>query len=166
MTERLADMPPHILARFWSKVERGADNECWEWRGWKSSRGYGVFNYPDGRKRGAHRITYALSRRELRAGEVIDHLCRNRGCVNPMHLEAVSPRENTRRGDAGLHRRIERARVTHCRSGHPYTPENLRSRKDGARECRICMNEWQRAYRAKKRIATAIRNLTTEAKDG
>jgi hypothetical protein len=66
---------------------------------------------------------------------VIDHLCRNRACQNPFHLEPVTPEENTKRG--------ARATMTHCKNGHPFSGLNLVFSSSGSRICRICRNAYQ-----------------------
>lgn len=81
--------------RFMSKVDVSGD--CWEWRAAKDPSGYGAFKY-QGAKVGAHRISYEMHRGPIPDGLWLDHLCRNRACVRPGHLEPVKPGENTRRG--------------------------------------------------------------------
>jgi hypothetical protein len=77
----------------------------------------------------AHRVAYEHLVGPIPAGMQLDHLCRNRMCVNPEHLEPVTPRENTRRA---------RALIRECPSGHPYGPENTRFAPDGRRYCAQC----------------------------
>lgn len=85
-------------------------------------------------------------------GKTIDHLCRNRGCVNPLHLQAVPMRENTLRGFGPS---AENARKTHCKRGHEFTPENTYLH-DGRRICKQCNRdrnrEFGKAVRAKRRL--------------
>lgn len=81
-------------------------------------------------------MSHELHKGPIPEGLVIDHLCRNRGCVNPDHLEAVTQRENILRGE-GL--AAANARKTHCPKGHPYSGENLYVvPSSGRRQCRIC----------------------------
>lgn len=88
----------------------------------------------------SHRVVYEALVGPIPDGMVLDHLCRNRACVNPKHCEPVSMRENNRRGltPAG-----ENARKTHCQNGHEFTPENT-AVYSGHRMCRICNREYQR----------------------
>jgi hypothetical protein len=92
----------------------------------------------------AHRVAYEHWCAPIGSGREIDHLCRNRACVNPNHLEAVSHRENVRRGLRG-------ALTTHCAQGHEYTPENT-ARYRGHRACRACNRERAAERRRRSRV--------------
>ena len=97
---------------------------CWEWSGAHDDSGYARLGVRrDGRKTtlGAHRLAYELYVGPIPEGLVIDHLCRNPGCVNPDHLEAVTQLENFMRGQ---HLSAVTARENKCQRGHEFTPEN------------------------------------------
>lgn len=113
--------------------------ECWLWNMSLSKDGYGSY-----KGRGAHRASYEFSKGQIPEGLEIDHICRNRSCVNPKHLEAVTHEENIKRGvygDRSWVRKIHGDK-TQCKRGHKYSGENLRieKRTDGgiARRCKEC----------------------------
>lgn len=114
--------------RFWAKVEK--TDHCWLWHGAVSSyTGYGSIGH-NGKTCVAHRMAYLLVKGAIPDGLELDHLCRNRLCVNPDHLEPVTHLENMRRGAL--------ATRTHCIHGHEYTPENTYLAPAGGRRCRQC----------------------------
>jgi hypothetical protein len=121
--------------------------ECWEWQAYVRADGYGEIRI---RQVGylAHRVLFTLSNGRIGQTLELDHLCRNRKCVRPSHLEAVSTRENALRGDgaAGIN-----ARKTHCPVGHLLVGANLILERNGrGRKCRACHND--RCIRRGRRI--------------
>ena len=126
-------------------------NDCWYWALAYDVKGYGRAWF-SGRQHKAHRLVYELLIGKIPEGLELDHLCRNRLCVNPSHLEPVSHAENVRRGKAGRHHRSK----THCVNGHEYTPENTYLRPTqlkGLRDCRKCRQIRTEKWKAKKAIA-------------
>lgn len=129
-------------SRFWLKVWPRGD--CWEWRGHRNKDGYGVFNWTRSEPLQAHRVAFQLVRGLLPAAQPLDHLCRHRWCVRPSHLELVTVRINTLRGETLP---AFNARKTHCRRGHPFDALNTLHRRDGSRQCRACHTDYMRKYR-------------------
>lgn len=125
-------MIPTLDDRFWSKVDK-IPGGCWVWKAYVEKSGYGKFNYK-GRVERVYRLTYLAFVGPIQKGMVLDHLCRNRACCNPEHLEQVTQAVNCRRGAMGeLH--------THCPHGHEFTPENTyiaNTKKGPRRNCRTC----------------------------
>ena len=140
--------------RFWPNVEFDTNGGCWLWSGTDDKKGYGIISVPycNSNSQRAHRFAYRKFRGAIPHGLVTDHLCRVPGCVNPWHMEIVTPRENTLRGIGPT---AINAQKTHCPSGHPYAGRNLMYRH-GQRRCRMCLNKQearrQRAKRAERRM--------------
>ncbi len=121
--------------RFWTKCTPEPNTGCWLWDGATTGGGYGNLKY-GGRYRPAHRVAYEALVGEVPLGLDLDHLCRVRCCVNPDHLEAVTRRENLRRGDNSYRGAWQLAR-THCPSGHAYSVANTYRYKN-RRSCKAC----------------------------
>lgn len=138
------------VERFWRFVDK--TNECWNWTGalLSGSRGYGNFSL-NGRNVMAHRFSYELHKGAIPSGFTIDHLCRNRKCVNPDHLEAVTFKENCLRGVGAP---AINARKTHCRLGHPL------SIYGGTRRCPICKRETNKLYVKRKKAKKEVINVS------
>jgi len=142
------------IAKFWSMVDVGKPEECWPWTG-KLYNGYGFFALL-GKSRGAHRASFTIAHGAIPDGMWVDHVCRNRACVNPAHLRAVTPKTNALENNIGL--TAQNAVKTHCDKGHKLAGENLRIEKRGWRLCVICQRAHNRAYRARlsaARLATS-----------
>lgn len=136
-----------LAAKFWNNVER--DGDCLVWRGRRDQRGYGVMYLGrDDRDQQMvcrpHSFAWELLRGPVPAGQCLDHLCRNRACVNVEHLEAVDPGTNVLRGIGSS---AQNARKTHCKHGHALPPHQRGKR----RKCKPCEAAWMRAKRARQR---------------
>lgn len=158
------------MERFLSRIKK--TETCWIWTGAKQGNGYGAawFNK---KYQSAHRAMYLLVHGDIPPGLVIDHLCENKICVNPDHLEAVTQRENVRRWSVkhpdkrtGAPREInpnyweimpKKDNVrrglprTHCIYGHELSPSNVYPRKDGRRRCKKCAGLYRDYWRSKQR---------------
>lgn len=130
--------------RFNIKVKYPLNNiGCHEWIGGREPRGYGRF-WLNGKTISAHVAAYILYCGQVPKGMTIDHLCKNKSCVRPDHLEAVSMRENVLRSDnlAALN-----ARKTHCKNGHPFTKENTYIFKGNCGHFRQCKKCWRQIHK-------------------
>ena len=131
-----------LIDRFFAQVRITSWTGCWLWTSYLTN-GYGDIRI-DSKMAAAHRVAYELAVRPIPDGLHIDHLCRNRGCCNPAHLEAVTHYENTRRAWALM---------THCRRGHPFDEENTHWEVNRlgnlARRCRACSRDRARERRRK-----------------
>jgi hypothetical protein len=126
---------------FWKRVDVCSKDECWPWLA-STNQGYGRFFYPSKKSMRAHVFAYKLLVGPIPDGLRLDHLCRNRLCVNPNHLEPVTHKENVLRG-VGI--TAKNAQKTHCERGHPLSGTNLLLREQGAyggihRQCRTCIS--------------------------
>lgn len=144
---------PRLPLRFWAKVRVDDSSGCWSWTAGQRRGGYG--RYRTGGKGSpsgvSHRWAYEQLVGPVPSGLQLDHLCRNRLCCNPAHLEAVTPRENTLRG---MTKAAWNAAKTHCAAGHDYSEQNTRliqRRGRIERHCRLCGRDNTRALRARKR---------------
>lgn len=141
----------------WTVREDG----CWEWNGTRTKYGYGLARrQPGTTPTTAHRVIYEEYVGPIPDGLELDHVCHTRDttckggqscphrcCVNPDHLEPLTPKENTYRGRSFS---AINAKKTHCPKGHPYSEKNTKVSK-GWRFCRTCAREAQQRYEAKKR---------------
>lgn len=134
-------------ALFWSKVDK--TDTCWLWTGYLNRDGYGEYKSDYLVTRLVHRISYGLDTGSLPKNLQLDHLCRNRHCVNPDHMEPVTGIVNTRRSNVGLHESSK----TECPHGHPYDDENTLHYR-GKRFCRTCKKRSNREGQARRRAAT------------
>lgn len=137
--DRLGDV---ILAR-----TRETDRGCLEWTATRFVSGYGRLKSA-GRDTVAHRLAYEAVFGTVASDLQLDHLCRNRACVNPFHLEPVTGQENQLRGDTFAR---ANAAKTHCPKGHPLEPGNLVTRKERKRQCLECHRATTRATLARWR---------------
>lgn len=143
----VSDVREYLLTRI-----RQTDAGCWEWTR-ASSSGYGTLG-PGREERKAHRLSYRVFVGPMPAGLVIDHLCRNTLCINPLHLEPVTARVNTLRGVSPL---ALLARQETCINGHPLISDRIVIRRRGnegrERRCIECQRRYNREYARRARAA-------------
>lgn len=142
-----------VTERFWPKVDKRGPHECWPWKA-GTTKGYGTLGvHPsDGfsrRQMYAHRLSWQFANGiSVPAGMLVCHSCDNPLCCNPRHLWIGTIGDNNR--DMNAKKRSVYARLTHCKRGHEYTPENTRMYR-GGRRCRRCETINSRIKRAKHR---------------
>jgi len=113
------------------------------------SGGYGMVTI-NKKNYSTHRLSYQLYKGDIPKGLVIDHLCRNRACCNPEHLEVVTYSVNNFRGECGKHN--QNTKKTHCLKGHPLFGENCYNNPDGSRQCRECARFRDKKQQIKRKI--------------
>ncbi len=135
-------------------LRKGVPQLCWRYDGSLNHGGYGHVNVKDGSgtwaPKSVHRIAYLTLVGPIPDGLDLDHLCRNRACWNPAHLEPVTRQVNVVRGIAPTKSGAWQRAVTHCPAGHPYNQANTRV-ANGRRHCRACARERARRIRAERR---------------
>ena len=135
----------NLSQRLQIKIKVDLLDGCWLWTAGLFQSGYAQISIKNKTYR-AHRISYEFWKGKIPEGLVIDHLCRNKSCINPNHLEAVTPSVNVKRG---ITIRIPK---THCKQGHLYNKENTYIEPNGHRHCRICGRKWnQELYKSKNK---------------
>jgi hypothetical protein len=140
---------PSVSQRFWAKVNE--DGECWVWTGSKIGKGYGQFTQGGtARQMLAHRWAYEAMVDLIPEGLELDHLCRNKACVNPEHLEPVTHAVNIERNPNAINNTARL--VTNCPQGHEYDEANTRWYRN-KRHCRACGRAATAAYRARRHAA-------------
>lgn len=155
LTFNTASLPVELASRIRVNLLTG----CWEWQGSRTANGYGRVWWQK-KNHGAHRLVYTLLVAPIPDGLTLDHVkargCKSKACCWPAHLEPVTNRENTLRGDSPSARS---ARKTHCPQGHPYEEGNTYTDSKGARSCKICVRRRtaERERAAKRRITLRIK---------
>ncbi len=136
------------LTLFWQKVEKS--ESCWVWKAAKDRDGYGVWSTREGgrlKQYRVHRLSFSIANDGIDNSLTIDHLCKNKLCLNPAHLEQVTIGENVRRSDS-----FNRLK-THCKNGHEFNEANTYNGPGRQhRQCKKChaVRESQRYTRLKE----------------
>ncbi len=160
-----APLWPGMAERLAARTTPDPVTGCLLWTGTINHEGYGKVWVPALKlRRFAHRIAYELAYGPIPGGRQLDHLCRVRPCINPEHLEAVTPRVNALRSESIA---AKNAVKTHCDRGHELAGDNVRTKSNGGRQCWTCQQARSREHYERNREAikakTAARKRRTAA---
>lgn len=144
-TKRIKRAASKFPEDFWHNI-RVTESGCWVWTGSRHSNEYGYLQR-EFRRHSTHRLAYEQRFGVIPDGMYIDHLCRNRPCCNPDHLEAVTPLENARRGMSPT---MIASLWNECMKGHPMSGANLFVSPSGYRYCRRCLDVREARKRSRK----------------
>ncbi len=154
-------LPARLLAKLSARERFEIGHEktatCWNWIGTPSAA-YGQVMI-SGRRLLAHRLSFELHHGPVPAGLYVDHICRNKRCVNPNHLRAVTPRQNV--FENSISPIIALSAQTHCKRGHPLSGINLVFAPE--RVCRLCRNAISSLYKHERRIGRKLNPEEREA---
>ncbi len=126
--------------RFYSKIKFSGETQCWLWKGTKFSSGYGAFKIK-GKTWRAHKFSYILFNGKIPEKLILHHKCKNKLCMNPKHMELVTPKKHTRVSTDHNYNKI------HCIRGHLLSGHNLYIQpSSGKRQCRICQHNQQKKF--------------------
>ena len=141
----------NTFENFKEHIKINLTTSCWDWQGVLNWSGYGKFRM-NGTVSTPHRLCYEhFTGKRVASGMHVDHLCRNRRCVNYLHLEVVTPAENNRRSIVSLNKSLKK----HCPYGHPYEG-NYYTGKTGGRTCIICTKKRNKLRKQKLRENKAL----------
>jgi len=155
-------MSDDVLERVLNRI-MVSDTDCWEFQGCRLKSGYGRVGW-NGRLWLTHRITYTFLVGDIPDDLEIDHLCKNKPCCNPEHLEPVTRSENIRRGTQWHHTVERESSKTRCPRGHQYDQINTYITAKGHRQCRLCKRIAGQKYAASHRGVIAERSREWRAK--
>ena len=142
-----------LADRLWPRIQVGSAEECWPWTAAAQNGGYGVIRNSEGGTSLAYRVAWELTNGPVPEGLELDHLCRNKACCNPAHLEPVTHEENMRR-----------AMRTHCIHGHEFTEVNTRWQKlPNGRFSRVCLTCRAHRQQLRNEAAKAQRRAARES---
>ncbi len=156
----------NLKDRLLSKIRVNPETGCWEWTARLfQGTGYAQFKITvavgKSENRYGHRVAYELLVGPIPDGLFLDHLCRNKKCINPQHLEPVTARTNALRGFGSA---ANNARKTHCKNGHPLSGDNLYHDHAATRQCRICQRERSLAWKYAHLDLVRLRDRTNRAR--
>lgn len=137
-----------LIDRFLAGFELNEATGCWTWIKGRNQRGYGKFAVTPSDQWYAHRFAYVWFVGPIEIGKQVDHICQNPSCVNPLHLQLLSPKDNNAKSNSPS---AKNKKKTHCIHGHEFSKENT-FYVENRRQCKVCSILRKRKYRQNKRI--------------